>query len=309
MLLRILQFVFAIIAGLAAVVAFQHLRLSTASPPPDKPEGAIRIASYNVHYIVLFQGEGRWGLSGWEERKGPMDTVFKALDADIIAFQEMESFWRGSDGSINLARDWLLENNPGYAAAAMGDWRAFPGTQPIFYRPERFGVRDQGWWFFSEEPDRIYSRGFDGASPSFASWVQFEDRDSGALFRVVSVHFDAFSRTNRNGAAALTASRVAPWIEAGETVILAGDLNALSGSRIHATLERVGLTFPRVPHASFHLNRGLHLFGAIDHFGLSGTAQAVARPFVLQMRPDGVWPTDHHPVGIDLNIDPSVPDG
>eukprot|EP00752_Nemacystus_decipiens_P019321 g17377.t1 len=297
-----IKILLAIVAAVAAAITFQHLRLSTSAPAPARADEALRIATYNVHYIILFQEQGRWGLSGWEERKAPLDSVFKALDADIIAFQEMESFFRGSDGSVNLTRDWLLENNDDYAAAAMGDWREFPSTQPIFYRQDRLDVLDQGWWFFSETPDQIYSRGFDGASPSFASWVQFADRQSGSEFRVVSVHFDAFSEQNRNGATDLTAERIAPWIEAGETVILAGDLNALHGSRVHRTLEEAGLTFPRVPHASFHLNRGLHLFGAIDHIGLSGAAAVAQEPFVLQMRPDGIWPTDHHPVAMDITL-------
>ncbi|MEM1287002.1 MAG: endonuclease/exonuclease/phosphatase family protein [Pseudomonadota bacterium] len=302
MLLRLVQIVLAILAGIVALIGLQHLRLSTSAPLPPKSGDAIRIATYNVHYIVLFQDEGRWGLSGWEERKGPLDTVIKTLDADIIAFQEMESFWRGSDGSQNLARVWLLDNNPEFEAAAIADWREFPTTQPIFYRPARFDLLDQGWWFFSDHPDQIYSRGFDGASPSFASWARFRDKAGGAEFRIVSVHFDAFSERNRNGATDLTAERIAPWIEAGETVILAGDLNALKGSSVHRTLQGAGLAFPPVPYASFHLDRGLHLFGAIDHIGLSGSASTEAGPFVLQSKPDGVWPTDHHPVAIDVQI-------
>ena len=299
---RILGVLLGAIALVVVAVIVQHLRLSTSKPPPAKPHDTIRLATYNVHYIYLRQAEGRWGLSGWEARKEPLNQVVKVLDADVIAFQEMESFFRGSDGSINLTRQWLLENNPDFAAAAIGPWREFPTTQPIFYRPDRFDVTDQGWFFFSETPDAIYSRGFDGASPSFASWARFADVTIGAEFRVVNVHFDAASRINRNRSAQLVAERINPWIEAGETVLLAGDLNALHGSRIHGTLESPGLSFPRVPHASFHLDRGFHLFGAIDHIGLSGAASAVGRPFVVQWRPEEVWASDHHPVVVDVAI-------
>ena len=54
------------------------------------------------------------------------------MDADIIAFQEMESFGRGADKNINLVRDWLLSQNPDYAAGANGDASVLPITQPIF---------------------------------------------------------------------------------------------------------------------------------------------------------------------------------
>lgn len=297
---------FLVAAGFAAAIAslllVQHLRLSTSAELPDRQEGALRFATWNVHYILTRQAEGRWGLSGWDARKAPLDQVFKALDADIVAFQEMESFGGGNDDTVNLKRSWLLERNPSYTAAAIGPWRIFPSTQPILYRHARLTVRDQGWFFFSDTPDTVYARGFDGAPPSFASWVQFEDRDTGQSFRVVNVHFDAASRGNRRQSAALTATRVAEWISAGERVILGGDLNALSGAWVLRRLEAAGLTFAPARHASFHLDRGLHLFGAIDHIGVSAGVGPVEGPHVLQRRVGPAWPADHHPVVADIAL-------
>lgn len=39
------------------------------------------------------------------------------MNADIVAFQEMESFAGGNDGSVNLTPDWLLERDKAYSAA------------------------------------------------------------------------------------------------------------------------------------------------------------------------------------------------
>lgn len=289
----------ALIAGIATA---QQVRLTDAFALTAKPEGSLRIATWNVHYIILNQPEGRWGMSGWEERKGALSTVFGILDADLIAFQEMESFSRGSDGSINLARDWLLANHHEYSAAARGPWQRFPPTQPIFYRHDVLSVHDEGWFFFSQTPDRLYARGFDGATPSFASWVIFEHRASGERFRIVNVHPDAKSRTNRRAAADLVAQRIAPWIDAGETVLLAGDLNALHGAYTHRTIAQAGLTFPSVAGPTFHFGRGWHLFGAIDHIGLSKGAQAASQPSAVQASVSGVYPADHHPVVLDFEL-------
>lgn len=71
-------------------------------------------------------------MAAFAARKAPLDAVCKAMDADIIAFQEMESFGRGADKNINLVRDWLLSQNPDYAAGANGDASVLPITQPIF---------------------------------------------------------------------------------------------------------------------------------------------------------------------------------
>jgi endonuclease/exonuclease/phosphatase family metal-dependent hydrolase len=272
-----------------------------AAPLPAPAGNALRIATYNVHYIRLDEESGPWSRGDWDRRKTPLAAAAAATGADVMAFQEMESFSRASDGAVNLARDWLLEALPGYGAAATGDWRRFPSTQPIFYRRDRLEPLDQGWFFFSETPDAIYSRTFDGSYPAFASWAQFRDLRTQARFRVVNVHFDAFSPLNRRRSAALVAERLAPWISAGETVILAGDLNAIDGMVPHDILERAGLAFAGVSGSTFHFGRGLNLFGAIDHIAYSG-AERVAPPMVLRRRFGGEWPTDHYPVVVDLRL-------
>jgi endonuclease/exonuclease/phosphatase family metal-dependent hydrolase len=286
------------------LVACQQVRNSgdVALPPPAG--GSVRVASYNVHYIRLNAASGKWSVADWDRRKESLDTAFKALDADIVAFQEMESFAGGDDDSVNLARTWLLENNLDYRAAAIGDWRAFPSTQPVFYRAERFEVADQGWFFFSETPDVIYSRTFDGSYPAFASWADFRERATGKTFRLVNVHTDYSSRENREKSTALVADRVGTWIAEGQKVVFAGDLNARLGSDLHRTLERAGLSFAPVAGATYHFDRGLNLFAAIDHIGYSDGIALAAGPFVWREKPGGVWPTDHYPVIADLEIAP-----
>ncbi len=286
--------------ALAALALFAACGRGPDSLPAPSGE-ALRIATYNVHYIRLAAETGPWSRGDWLRRRGPLAAAVAATRADVVAFQEMESFSRGSDGSVNLARDWLAQTLPHYAVAASGDWRRFPSTQPIFYRRERLEALEQGWFFFSETPEVLYSRTFDGSWPAFASWARFRDRESGRRFRVVNVHFDAFSRVNRRRSAALVADRMAPWMAAGETVILAGDLNAIDGMVPHDILERSGLVFAGVRGATFHFNRGLNLFGAIDHIAYSGATRA-AGPMVLRRRFGCEWPTDHYPVAVDLRL-------
>ena len=267
---------------------------------PPRPDGALRVASYNVHYIVLSEQTGPWSVGDWERRRGPLASAVRATGADVIAFQEMESFRRGSDGGINLARDWLLEQLPGLSAAATGDWQSFPSTQPIFYRPDVLRRTDQGWFFFSDTPEVIYSRSFDGSCPAFASWAAFEDLRTGHPVTVVNVHLDAFSRVNRRMSTDLIARRLAPWIADGRTVILAGDLNAVTFMYPLQGLKKAGLTFAGVNGSTYHFNRGLNLFGAIDHVAYAN-AQQVSDPMVLRARFDGEWPTDHYPVVVDFS--------
>lgn len=262
-----------------------------AASPQD-----IRLASFNVHYILLDKPDGAWSVADWERRQPAMTQAVTSLGADIIAFQEMESFRRGDEGSTNLARDALLEAMPLYAAAANGDPATFPTTQPIFYRKERLTLLDQGWFFFSETPDVIYSRTFNGSFPAFATWAEFHDLRSGENMRIVNVHFDYSSGANRVKTASLVRDRVAEWTKAGEYVVLVGDLNAMAGSKTVDILKDAGLDLTPVKGSTYHLNHGVNLFGAIDHVMHDcGTAMR-ERPVAIRQRFDGIWPSDHYPI-------------
>ncbi|MEM1079068.1 MAG: endonuclease [Pseudomonadota bacterium] len=297
---RILRYVTGGLMVLALAACAQVWRHSGSDSLTAAPDGALRLASYNVHYIVLSQAEGPWSVADWDRRKGPLDAAFKTLDADLVAFQEMESFQRGSDGSVNLARDWLLARNPDYAATHHGDWRVTPQTQPIFYRINRLEVLEEGWFFFSDTPDVIYSRTFNGSFPAFASWARFRELSSGAELRVVNVHFEFKSGSNRRLSAALVADRLAVPLAKGERVALIGDLNARLGAQTHKILEDVGWTFLPTEGATYHFNRGVNLFGAIDHIALAGPMTSAGPPAVLRQMFEGEWPTDHYPLVADI---------
>jgi endonuclease/exonuclease/phosphatase family metal-dependent hydrolase len=285
--------------GLVVLLAALQIANSGSDPVPAKAAGALRIATHNVHYIDLRAPSGPWSRAGWERRAGALDAAFKAMDADIVAFQEMESFEGGNGSSVNLARDALLAANPGFAAAASGDWRVFPSTQPIFYRADRFRLVDQGWFFFSDTPDVIYSRTFTGSWPAFASWAEFAPRDGRPTFRVVNVHFEYRSAGNRTLSAALVRDRIAPVVAAGVPVLLAGDLNARHGSPTMRLLDEAGIVFAPVEGATYHANRGLNLLFAIDHIGATRDFRLTGGPVVLRRRFGGEWPSDHYPVFAD----------
>lgn len=285
---------------LALVAAVQLWRNSRPMALPERPTGALRVASLNVHYIVLNATEGRWSRTDWERRRAPLVETVAALRADIVALQEAESFGGGSMSTVSLHAQALRERLPHMAVAAIGDPQVFPSTQPILYDPARLELLDEGWFFFSDTPGVIYSRTFNGSYPAFASTARFRDRTSDATFQLVNVHFDWSSWENRRPSAELTAERVAQTFAAGIPVILAGDLNALHGAPTMDILERAGLRFPDVPGGTFHADRGRALFGAIDHIGLSPGLEPAGAPIVWREKPGAAWAADHWPVVLDI---------
>uniref|UniRef100_A0AAN0NK48 Endonuclease/exonuclease/phosphatase family protein n=1 Tax=Yoonia rhodophyticola TaxID=3137370 RepID=A0AAN0NK48_9RHOB len=153
---------------------------------------------------------------------------------------------------------------------------------------------------FSKTPDVIYSRTFNGSFPAFASWAQFRDLKTDQQFRVLNIHTDYASRSNRLQSIALVTDRIRPWMDAGENLFVIGDLNARLGDRSVRMLETAGLTFAPVKGSTYHFNRGLNLFGAIDHIAHAGQVTRVGGPHVLRERFAGEWPTDHYPVVADF---------
>ena len=158
---------------------------------------------------------------------------------------------------------------------------------------------DEGWFFFSETPDVIYSRTFNGSWPAFTSWAAFRDKATGEVFKVFNIHTDYASRDNRLRSTALVVDRITPAIMADETIFVIGDLNARLGDTVVDMLQEAGLTFAPVKGSTFHFNRGINLFGAIDHIATSGAAQLTGDPVVIRKKYDGEWPTDHYPVVAD----------
>ena len=289
-----------LLAGLIAVVggmvACNSLPQPVQAPQPD----TLRVATYNVHYIWMARATGDWSLGDWERRKGPLQSAFASLQADVVGFQEMESFGHGM-APANLTLDWLTDQNPDYAAAAVGDPAEFPSTQPIFYRTARLELRDQGWFFFSDTPDVIYSRTFNGSWPAFSSWAEFRDIQTGAVFRVYNLHTEYRSMSNKQLAVALVADRIAEPASR-MPVFVIGDFNAIRGSKTLGILQDAGVTFWPVQGSSYHFNRGLNLFPAIDHIGATGGITSVGETFSVRGKFDGEWPTDHYPVVGDFTF-------
>jgi endonuclease/exonuclease/phosphatase family metal-dependent hydrolase len=222
--------------------------------------------------------------------------------ADIIGFQEMETFRWPDGGDENLTLDWLLVEHPQFAAGAIGDPAVFPSTQPILYRTDRFTLLDQGWFFFSSTPDEIYSRTFNGSFPAFVSWIKLEEIGTDNVFRVVNLHTDFASYSNRRQSLELVADRINPWLAADAAVLVIGDFNVWHHSRLLNSIKNTGLSFAPVMASTYHFNRGLHLFPAIDHIAYSSDFGQINQPVVLQQKFLGEWPADHHPVVVDMQF-------
>jgi endonuclease/exonuclease/phosphatase family metal-dependent hydrolase len=250
-----------------------------------------RTATFNIKYIVDPEG-----LPKWEARRDGVTTVMKAMDADIIGFQEMETFAGGKFNRTNRHLDWIMKTVPGYKAAAFGDPENFPSTQPILYRADRFDMLDQGWFYYSTTPEVIYSRSFDGGFDYYASTARLRDKFSGRSLTVFNVHTDIRSAGNRRGAIRMIADRVRQAMAKGEEVIVLGDFNAGRFTHNMKRLKDTGLEGTDMLRPTFHLGLGLGIPPAIDHILHSAGIKRLGEAQVHKDKSNGRYPSDHYPV-------------
>ena len=254
----------------------------------------VHIASFNVHYIVPHDDN-----DDWDERKYAVTRVLKDMNADIVAFQEMETFDGGHYSKRNLQLEWIISTTTGYEAAAVGDPAHFPSTQPIIYKANKFTVEDQGFFFFSETPEQIYSQQWNGGYPYFCSWTRFRSNDSEKDFYVFNVHNDYKSRSNRLKTSELIASRVEKIVPEGLPIVVLGDFNVPKGFKAIRLLESIGLSVIP-PGGATNRVLGMHLLPAIDHILINEAVRLQSDIKVWRGRYDGVYPADHYPISVKV---------
>ncbi len=278
------------------VVWFSLLSSASSLVKAEQPPHALHIASFNIHYIVPSDQK-----DDWEDRKHAVTDVLNDMDADIVAFQEMETFDGGHFSERNLQLEWVMSSLAGYDTAAVGDPRLFPHTQPIIYKPEKYEVIDQGFFFFSETPDKIYSRQWDGRYPYFCSWVHFRIKTGDNDFFIFNVHNDYKSRTNRLKTSELIADQVKLIALENYPIVIVGDFNAPRWAKELDILGEVGLSIVN-PSGSTNRLFGLPLLPAIDHILFSADFRPQNGMKVWRDKYKGVYPGDHYPISVFLEL-------
>jgi endonuclease/exonuclease/phosphatase family metal-dependent hydrolase len=255
----------------------------------------IRIASFNIHYIVPSNSN-----ENWEKRKYAVSKVLNKIDADIIAFQEMETFEWSNFSNKNIQLDWVLQTVPGYKVSAIGNPEEFPITQPVIYRENIFEAVDQGFFFFSKTPDVIYSKQWNGRYPYFATWVKFKIKKTGVHFTLFNIHNDFLSLSNQRKTSELIIKRIKPLLNQNQKIIITGDFNAPIFSKTVRIITDSGMKIAQPAGSTNHFNFGVNFLPAIDHFFVSDTLELADKVTVWRERYKNIWPSDHYPISVDI---------
>ncbi|TVR70597.1 MAG: endonuclease/exonuclease/phosphatase family protein [Marinilabiliales bacterium] len=213
-----------------AVILFA-LCLVIASCGPKEHE--LTVMTFNVRFDNPADGENRW-----EARIPIVKSYMKEAAPDIVGMQEV---------LVNQIEDFL-DIMPGYAYVGTGrdDGRTGGEYSPIYYREERFNLRDHGQFWLSETPEIPGSRSWDAAITRIVSWAALEDRQSGEIIYAFNTHFDHRGVQARLNSIELMADRITE-IAGDAPVIVVGDFNIRKSSEdyefmVNTFAERNGLT-------------------------------------------------------------------
>jgi endonuclease/exonuclease/phosphatase family metal-dependent hydrolase len=181
--------------------------LSSCNPHRNE----ITLMTFNIRLDLAADGENRW-----ENRIPVVAAYMDSVAPDIAGMQEV----------LHHQLLDLLEIMPGYSYVGTGrdDGKTGGEYSPVFFRDDRFILRDNSQFWLSETPEIPGSISWDAAITRIVSWAALEDRQSGEIIYAFNTHFDHRGVEARRRSAELISGRI-PEIAGDSPVILLGDFN------------------------------------------------------------------------------------
>lgn len=316
----------AVVLGWGAVSWAQdgQRRFGLADPPP-KPEGTIRLTTYNVEN--LFDEKDDPALSGGlediddakpKEHIEAVAAAIRRLDPDILALQEVESkevvLWFRDTFLAGMGYDYV-------ASLDAGDPRGIENAVL-----SRFPIREEEVWLnlsLGVHPPKLGSRDHPEAGQPLVLkrsplGVKVEVGEGERLTMFVVHHKSGRDYGYQRTAEAKRVVELAKGAGSGNPeawVVILGDFNSVPGSEAHQTYSDAGWV-DVIPGARTAETTSHSSGRAIDHILVtpSMSKHLAGQGFVLGTvdRPEGAdwrttpepagWASDHYPVSVDLRI-------
>jgi len=321
-------------------------RFEATNPRPPRPEASgLRVASFNLHnWFTQFSGtftppgcanalavRGAQSPEEWERQKAKLVAALEALDADVVALQEVQNNGQEAIAALVAA---LNERMGTGTYAFVPDPEGGLGCDAIkvglIYKPAR--LEPVGGPRALQQADTF---------ERFPLAQTFRDKASGGVFTVVSVHLKSKGSCDpadpdtgegcwnrRRTAQAQALLRWLPDLTAQDAdVLFLGDFNAYEEELPLRTLREGGLSPLLTGHYTF-VYQGLS--GALDHaYATPSLTGQVGRALVWHVnadeprvldytlayktadpyRPDPYRSSDHDPLLLALNLTPDANPG
>ncbi|MCR5042208.1 MAG: endonuclease/exonuclease/phosphatase family protein [Clostridia bacterium] len=255
-------------------------------------DGDIMIVSSNVRCFSPLD----FLKKGWFYRAPLLYETVSSLEPDIVGFQEVTP----------LHYRFLNRTLKGYDSVVLyRDGSLMREGCPIFFNKGRFDLIDKGGFWLSETPDEM-SKGWGAAFNRVCSYAILEDRATSERLVVFNTHLDHVSEEARINGIELILQKIGDF--GGYPAVIMGDLNCREGSETYLTATE---SFNDAKYMTDDTDSGATYqdFGAqldrgnIDYFMLSKSGLSVKSYKVVRDVFDGVYPSDHFPIAIEVSLD------
>ncbi len=250
----------------------------------------LRVMTFNIRYGTAADGEDHWQMRG-----ARVIASIRGHAPDILGTQEVLPF---QASELQAALPEFVAHGRGRDADGGGE------ACTLFVRKDRLKVEEHGTFWLAPDREVPGAVGWDAALTRICTWARVRDRRSGARLVVANVHFD-----HRGERARLESARLLQrWTEQRALpLILLGDFNATETAPPLRALEAAGF---RDCYGEVHPDRsGEGTFNGFDSQGskridhiLCTEGFALHSAIIDNGRIEGRFPSDHHPVLVELSL-------
>jgi endonuclease/exonuclease/phosphatase family metal-dependent hydrolase len=191
----------------------------------------LRIATYNIRR----QGKEKLRSRKWKKRLPTVIQTIKAIQPDIIGFQEPIK-QQVADLAVQLKN---------YAWFGSGRGKSYLGFgtdeyNPIFYNKKRFILRKKGT--FRINCKSLFKRHTQGLLPRICTWGIFEVKETGEKIYVYNTHLDhKFSSARCNQLKNIITMMKQHNVKNGNNIVLLGDFNTELDGKVRPILDEMKL--------------------------------------------------------------------
>jgi endonuclease/exonuclease/phosphatase family metal-dependent hydrolase len=256
----------------------------------------IKLITYNIRLDVAVDGE-----NDWTHRKDFFTSQIQFYEPDIFGVQEAKP-----NQVIDISNLLPKYENVGIGREGIGKGE----SSNIFYKKERFVVKESNTFWLSETPNEI-SKGWDAAFNRVCTYALFKDKKTKANFWVFNTHLDHVGEVARTKGIELILSKIELLNSKKYPVFFMGDFNSepdtdriIQLKKIMNDSRAISKEKPFGPSGTFNdFKHDQAVTKLIDYiFTSKNNKIEVLKYAVLSDSKDLKYPSDHLPVYVEINL-------
>jgi endonuclease/exonuclease/phosphatase family metal-dependent hydrolase len=256
----------------------------------------LKVMTYNIRLDVASDGE-----NDWNHRKDYFTSQIQFYEPDIFGVQEAKP-----NQVIDIATSLMKYDNVGIGREGIGKGE----SSNIFYKKERFRVKESNTFWLSETPNEI-SKGWDAAFNRVCTYALFKDLKTKQLFWVFNTHLDHIGEDARTKGIQLILSKIKELNTKKYPVIFMGDFNSepnenriISLKKVMDDSREVSQEKPFGPSGTFNnFRHDAPVTKLIDYIFISKNSILKVKKYaILSDSKDLRYPSDHLPVYVEINF-------